>query len=127
MDASEIHGKRLDAKDVILPKSGEKYKFTVQPYGGDQGLRTSTLIRNQFVRGESRQGFLESIGSPPTAYFHDSYPDAGEAGDDFWAISGDSIYRHHVEPRVQLYTPREESFPIPLRYIDVSSVTHTNY
>ena len=29
------------------------------------------------------------------------------------------IYRHHVEPRVKLWVPKEESFPIPLRYIDV--------
>ena len=36
------------------------------------------------------------------------------------------IYRHHVEPRVKLYSPREESFPIPLKYIDVSRTTHTN-
>ena len=104
MDASENHAKRLDAKEVILPKSGENYKFpvadgTVQPYGGDQGLRTSTLIRNQPVRGECRQDFLyESEGSPPTTHFQDSYPDASEARDDFWPISGDFTYRHHVEP-----------------------------
>ena len=36
------------------------------------------------------------------------------------------IYRHHVEPRVALYSPREESFPIPLKYIDVTRTTHTN-
>ena len=36
------------------------------------------------------------------------------------------IYRHHVEPRFKLYSPREESFPIPLKYIDVSRTTHTN-
>ena len=36
------------------------------------------------------------------------------------------IYRHHVEPRVKLYVPREESFLIPLKYIDVSRTTHTN-
>ena len=36
------------------------------------------------------------------------------------------IYRHHVEPRVKLYSPREESFPVPLKYIDVSRTTHTN-
>ena len=41
-------------------------------------------------------------------------------------MSGSSIYRHHVEPRVKLYSPREESFPIPLKYIDVSRTTHTN-
>ena len=41
-------------------------------------------------------------------------------------MSGKFIYRHHVEPRVKLYSPREESFPIPLKYIDVSRTTHTN-
>ena len=56
----------------------------------------------------------------------DSLPDAGEAINDFWSISGSFIYRHHVEPRVKLYSPREESFPIPLIYIDVSRTTHTN-
>ena len=41
-------------------------------------------------------------------------------------MSGSFIYRHHVEPRVKLYSPREESFPTPLKYIDVSRTTHTN-
>ena len=41
-------------------------------------------------------------------------------------MSGNFINRHHVEPRVKLYSPREESFPIPLKYIDVSRTTHTN-
>ena len=40
-------------------------------------------------------------------------------------MSGSFIYRH-VEPRVKLYSPREESFPIPLKYIDVTRTTHTN-
>ena len=35
------------------------------------------------------------------------------------------IYRHHVEPRVRLYVPKEESFPTPLKYIDVTRTTHT--
>ena len=41
-------------------------------------------------------------------------------------MSGNFICRHHVEPRVKLYSPREESFPIPLKYIDVTRTTHTN-
>ena len=41
------------------------------------------------------------------------------------SISGDFLYRHHVVPRVKLYMPREESFPIPLKYIDVTRTTHT--
>ena len=72
MDASEIHAKILNAKEVILPKSGDNCKFrvalgTAQPCGGD------------------RENFLdESKLSPPTTFFQDSYPDAGEARDDFW-------------------------------------------
>ena len=41
-------------------------------------------------------------------------------------MSRNFIYRHHVEPRVKLASPREESFPIPLKYIDVTRTTHTN-
>ena len=116
---------------MILPKSSQNCKFpladgTVQPYGGDQGLRTSTLIRNQPVRRESREDFLdESKWSPPTAYFQDSYPDAGEPRDDFWSISRDFKNRHHVKPRVKLHTTRDQSFPIPLKCTDVTTVTHT--
>ena len=69
--------------------------------------------------------FLENLeGSLPQP--HDSLPDASEAINDFWSMSGSFIYRHHVEPRVKLYSPREESFPIPLKYIDVTRTTHTN-
>ena len=69
--------------------------------------------------------FLENQkGSFPQP--QDSLPDAGEAMNDFWSMSGNFMYRHHVEPRVKLYSPREESFPIPLKYIDVSRTTHTN-
>ena len=42
-------------------------------------------------------------------------------------MSGSFKNRHHVEPRVKLYSPREESFPIPLKYIDVTRTTHTNF
>ena len=79
------------------------------------------MIRERPIRGESHVDFLgESEGSLPPP--HDSLPDAGV----FWSMSGNFIYRHHVEPRVKLYSPREESFPIPLKYIDVSRTTHTN-
>ena len=130
MDASEIYSKRLNAKEVIFPKDKGKFTFPVADgrikfVGGDQELRTSTLIRQRPIQGESHLDFLgESEGSLPPP--HDSFPDAGEAVNDFWSMSGNFMYRHHVEPRVKLYSPREESFPIPLIYIDVSRTTHTN-
>ena len=104
MDASEIYSKRLNAKEVIFPKENGIFIFPIadgriKPLG-------------------------ESEGSLPPP--HDSFSDAGEAINDFWSMSGNFIYRHHVEPRVKLYSPREESFPVPLKYIDVSRTTHTN-
>ena len=61
--------------------------------GGDQDLRTSTLIWHRPIQGESNINFLgESEGSLPQP--HDSFPDAGEAMNDFWSISGSFIYRH---------------------------------
>ena len=83
------------------------------------------MIREQPIRGGSQRDSLgESEGSlaPP----QDSLPDAGEAINDFWSMSGNFIYRHHVEPRVKLYSPREESFPIPVKYVDESRTTRTN-
>ena len=131
MDASEIYAKRLNAKEVIFPKENGKFIFPVADgrikfVGGDQELRTSTLIRDHPTQGESHLDFLgESEGSPPPPP-QDSYPDAGEAINNFWSMSRNFMYRHHVEPRVKLYSPREESFPIPLKYIDVSRTTNTN-
>ena len=130
MDASEIYSKRLTAKEVIFPKVNGTFIFPVTDGriklpGGDQDLRTSTSIRHRPIRGGSHVDFLgESEGSLPPP--HDSFPDAGEAINDFWFMSGNFIYRHHVEPRDKLYSLREESFPIPLKYIDVSRTSHTN-
>ena len=106
---------------IFFSVAGRRIKFI----GGDQELRTPTLIRCHPIRGESHVDFLgESEGSLPPP--HDSFPDAGEAMNDFWSMSLNFIFRNHVEPRVKLYSPREESFPVPLKYIDVSRTTHTN-
>ena len=110
MDASEIYSKRLNAKEVTFPKENGKFIFPIADgrikfVGGDQEQR----------RGEDQRDFPgESEGSPPPLP-QDSLPD------DFC-----TIHRHHVEPRVKLYSSREESFLIPLNYIDVSRTTHTN-
>ena len=92
MDASEIYSKRLNAKEVIFPKENGKFIFPVADgrikfSGRDQELRTSTLIRDHPIRGESRRDFLgESEGSLPPPP-QDSLPDAGEAIHDFWSMS----------------------------------------
>ena len=125
LDAPEVQCRRLIAKEVITPKNGENVIFPiadgkVKLSRGDQVLRTSTFIRDHPGRGVEREDLRgESDGSSPL----DSFPDDSEARNDFWSISGNYIDRHHVEPRVKLYVPKEESFPIPLRYIDVTRAT----
>ena len=90
MDASEIYSKRLNAKEVIFHKEKGEFLFPIadgriKPLGGDQDLRTSTLIRQLPIRGESHFDFLgESEGSLPPA--HGSFPDTGEAINDFWSV-----------------------------------------
>ena len=94
MDASEIYSKRLNAKEVIFPTQGE-FIFPIadgriKTPGGDQELRTSTLVQHRPIQGESNIDFLgESERSLPQPY--DSLPDAGEAINDFWSMSGNFI------------------------------------
>ena len=59
MDASEIYAKRLNAKEMLTPMKGANFIFpiadgTVGLSGGDQDLRTSTLIRDSPDRGEEQ-------------------------------------------------------------------------
>ena len=108
MDASELHARRLTAKEVLTPMRGENFIFpvadgTVRKDGGDQRLRTSTLIRERPERGEEQEileGESDELSSP-TPHQDDSTPDDAEAKNDFWSITGDFIYRHHEEARAK--------------------------
>ena len=111
MDASESYSKRLDSKEVIFPKENGTFIFPAADgraklSGGDQDLRTCTLIRQRPIRGEGHLDFLgESEGSLPPP--HDSFPDAGEAINDFWSMSAKlHIPPHHVEPSQTLLAER---------------------
>ena len=93
-------------------QNGENITFpiadgTVKLSGGDQILRTSTLIWDHRDRGEEQEHLPgESDGSSPP--FQDSSRDDGEARNDFSSISGNYSYRHHVEPRANC-TCREKN------------------
>ena len=80
--------------------------------------RTHSETGESTVRRENLSG--EPHGDREEFQFEETKDDA-EARKDFW-----SIHRDHIEPRVQLYVPREESFPIPLKYIDVIRSTYTD-
>ena len=111
---------RHTSLDVMLEKNIDDYWN-----GEDQLLRTSTLIWDRPDRGEEQDNLREESDGSSSTPRQDSLWYDGEAKIDFWSVSRDFIYRHHVEPRVKLYVPTEESFPIPLKYIDVTRSTDT--
>ena len=77
------------------------------------------LIRDHPERGEEQEVFrVESDGLFNTGR------SGSQKGCLVYYGRGNLIFCHHAEPRVKLYMPKEESFPIPMKYIDVARTTH---
>ena len=104
MVASELHARRLNAKEVLTPRKNEKFVFpvadgTVKISGGDRRLRPSTTaVQDNPERGEKQEVLRGESGglSSPSPQQADSTQDVAEAKNDFWSITGDFIYRHLV-------------------------------
>ena len=92
-------------------------------FGRDHEIRESTLRQYHPVGSEDLRGQFQGNSDGSQAA---KTKDDAEARNDFWSIQGDFIYRHHVGPRIHLHVPKEESFSIPLKYIEVTRSTHTN-
>ena len=128
LDATEIYARRINAKEVLITQKRDEFIFpaadgTAKLSGRDCEFREPTRRREQTVRSEDFSGELQ--GEPGESQPTES-TDGAEARADFWSIQGDFICRRHNEPRVQLCVPKEETFPVPLRYIDVTRSTHTD-
>ena len=104
---------------MVAPKDGEHFIFpiadrTVKLSGRHQVFSKSTSIQDHPARGEEHNDDVqrESEGSQ----LLDTFSDDSAVRKDCWSIEENYNYRHHVEPRVKLYVPKEEEkFPIPLR------------
>ena len=133
MDASELNDQRLNPKEVLTPQRSGNFicpvaDGTVKKFvWGDQRLRTSTLTRDRPERIEEQEILPKNSDEwcTPSQLQEDSTRDDEEAKNDFCTITGEFLCRHHVEPGVKVYMTREESFPIPLIYIDVTRTTCT--
>ena len=98
MDASELHARRLNAKEVLTPQRSGNVIFpvadgTVKIFGREERLRTSTSTRDRPERGEEQeilQGKSDEFHSP-TLLQDDSTRDDEEAKNDFWTITGEFI------------------------------------
>ena len=119
LDASEIYLRRINATEVLIRQRQDEFIFPIADGppklpAKDNEFRKPILWQEQPGRSEDLSGEIqgesgESQSAQPT-------DDAG-ARADFWSMQGAFIYRHHNEPRVQLCVPKEEKFPIPLKYI----------
>ena len=75
MDASEIYSKRLNAKEVIFHKEKGEFIFPIadgriKTLGGDQELRTSTLVRQRpTIFGPCREASYTAITLNPESSF----------------------------------------------------------
>ena len=86
MDASELHARRLNAKEVLTPQWSGNFIFpvadgTVKIFGREQRLGTPTLTRDRPERGEEQeilQGESDELQSP-TPLQDDSAQDDAEA------------------------------------------------
>ena len=79
--------------------------------------RREQTVRSEGLSGDSHGAAEESLQNKKTKR---------QFGKDFWSMQGDFVYRHHIEPRVQLHVPTERTFPIPLKYLDVTRSTFTD-
>ena len=96
----------------LAPQRGDYFTIlvadgTAKLSGGDHEFREPTLRREQPVWSEDLSGELQ--GEPECPQPTESTDDA-EVRNDFWSMEGDFICRHHVEPRVHVYVPQEQSF-----------------
>ena len=101
MYASELHARRLTAKEVLTTVKCDNFTFpaadgTVKTRGKDRRLKPSTFFRDRPERGEEKEVFRgESDGlSSPSPHQDDSTRADAEATSDFWSMSGNFIYRH---------------------------------
>ena len=115
MDASEIHPRRINAKAELKPQMGEELIFpvadgTAKLSGRDQEFREPTLRQHRPVWSENLSGELqgESEGFQPTETDSTRMSEPPGIGKPF----------RGAESNVKLYVPKEETFPIPMKFID---------
>ena len=130
MNASELHARSLNSKEVLTPKKGEQFIFpiadgTVKTSGGDQQLRTSTLLPDSPDRGEEQDNLRgESERSSLTSRQDSSWYD-GEAKSDFGLSQEISFTVITWNSESNCTCRLNNSFPIALKYIDVTRTTDT--
>ena len=99
MDASELHARRLNAKEVLTPQRSGNFIFpvadgTVKIFGEKQRLRTSTLTRDRPDRVEEQDHLRGNSDEWKTHHPIFKKTQRGmmrKLKNDFWTITGEFI------------------------------------
>ena len=134
MGVSELHVRRLNAKEVLTSQRSGNFTFpvadgTVKIFGAEQRLRPSTLTRDRPERGEEQE-----ILQRKSDELHSPTPLQGTLNAGWWeklkVTSGRSQENAFIVITLNRESnctcPREETFPIPMKYIDVTRTTCTS-
>ena len=124
LDASDVYPQRIKAKEVLISQKDDEFVFpnadgTAKLSGRDYKFRVPTLRREQLVRSEDLSGDIQGESGEsqpaepvkPVAIF-------GR----FKMTTSIVITLNHEYNSV----PKEETFPIPVKHIDVARSTHTD-
>ena len=116
MDASEIYSKKTQCERGDISQRRRIYSFSNRRWTNQTPWRrsrpenihldtaaTNSRRKSPWFSCEPSEGSL-----PPP---HDSFPDAGEAINDFWYMSGNFIYRHHVWTQSQTLLAEKRFIP----------------
>ena len=134
MDASELHARRLNGKEVLTSMKGGKVHIPRRGRNSQSLWRKSTSENIHLDQGASwtRRGTRSSSRRIRRTLFSNTSSSGLNTrwcGSFKWFL----VYcrRFHLSPsrgitRVKLYVSTEESFPIPLKYKDVARTTHTS-
>ena len=138
---SEVNIKRFKAAEVHIVKEGDDYRFPLIEYDMKQPGNTPPYIRPktnrplaraiipraerelaQTVRDEDATGLAGARAEDDLPN-----PDAESQGvHGFWTMTKECVIRHHHRPRMSMNIPPSDSFPLPLKYIDVTRAAETD-
>ena len=127
ISAQAERSKHVNSWKLVLNTS-DKNGPTDQRDDHQQAKRTHERLYEEHGKGNTRLHHKDQVRQRRSQQFTGSLERTGElvrSPKITSVISGNFICRHHVEPRVKLYSPREGSSPIPLKYIDVTRATRT--
>ena len=126
LNASEIYPRIINAKDVLIRQTNDEFIFSAAAKlsGRDYEFREPTPRWEPTALG-GEDFSRELQGEPGESQLQNQQMTLNPV-----QTSGRSKVTSSIvitnDPRVQLFVLKEETFPIPLKYIDVTRSTHTD-